>query len=330
MKIVLGFLFDYIILILISVLVIWILKWNFFTVFLGLIILHFIASFRTLHAQDIGGVLFFGDFVKEVEPGIIIVPVFCCRLVSETGLVIQRQFPDEPENIDKTGNDIPAKGKVFPVRVTHAEKKSDDPLDRRITSETTFIVRFKIKKGHFKDFYTNIGSIEEAIKQMRDAGESQLKIEHSSQTVAEALKNQESTNDSLRDKIEKLVAGWGTHIEDVHIIEIGLNHAINIAIAKVPESEYKKKATITDAEAEKEKQILEGTGKAEAEKLLLEAKAIGYKKIATELGITEGDLILKMETMKQAMEKAQYSIIPGSDAFQFAAGLSETLKKLQK
>ncbi len=330
MKIVLGFIFDYIILILISVLVVWILKWNFFVVSVGLMILHFVASFRTLHAQNIGGVLFFGAFVKEVEPGIIIVPIFSCRLVSETGLVIQRQFPDEPENIDKTGNDVPAEGKVFPVRVTHAEKKSDDPLDRRITSETTFIVRFKIKKGDFKDFYTNIGSIEEVIKQMRDTGESQLKIEFSSQTVAEALKNQSETNNNLKNKIESLVEYWGIHVEDVHIIEIGLNHAINKAIAGVPEAEYKKKSTITDAEAQKEKQILEGRGKAEAEKLLLQAKAVGYKKIAKELGITEGALILQMETMKEAMEKSQYSIIPGSDAFQIAAGLSETLKKLGK
>ena len=330
MKIVFGFIFDYIVLILISILLVWITKWNFIIILTGLVILHFTASFRTLHAQDVGGVLFFGAFVKEVEPGIIIVPAFSCKLVSETGLVIQRQFPDEPENIDKTGSDIPAEGKVFPVRVTHAEKKSDDPLDRRITSETTFIVRFKIRKGDFKDIYVNIGSVEEAIKQMRDTGESQLKIEHSSQTVADALKNQASTNIALKNKIEALVMTWGTDIEDVHIMEIGLNHAINKAIAGVPEAEYRKKSTITEAEAQKQKQILEGAGRAEAEKLFLEAKAIGYKKIATELGITEGELILRMETMKEAMKESDYSIIPGSDAFAFAAGISETLKKISK
>jgi len=176
MKIFFGFLFDYAILALINVGILWTLGWG-FEVFPFLAILHFATSFQPINAQRRAGILFFGAFIRELSPGPQVVPVLSCRLVTATGLTEQRQFPAEPEGIDKTGSDVPAPGKVFPIRVTHSQKDaSTDPLDKRLTTETTVVVRYRIQRGHFKEFYENIGSEEEAEKQMRDATESEIKI----------------------------------------------------------------------------------------------------------------------------------------------------------
>ena len=43
-------------------------------------------------------------------------------------------------------------------------------------------------------------------------------------------------------------------------------------------------------------------GTAEARRIFLEAEAVGYQKIAKELGITDGAFIIGMETARTALE----------------------------
>lgn len=327
MKIFLGFLFDYLILF-ITAKIIKIsieLDWNSWQVFLALILLHLILSFKSLDAQRIGGVLFFGAFAKDVKPGFILVPAFSCRLVSETALIMQRQFPGEPEEIDKSGKDTPEEGKVMPIRITHAEiEDSNDPLDKRITTEPTFFVSYQIVD--FEAFYTNIGSSEEAERQMRDTGESEVRVKFSALTARQTNEQQSDLNNGLMESIENLVETWGVKIKRVGIM-LNFNHELNKAMAGVGQAAYDKKSTIITAEGEKQKLILEGTGTAKAEELFLKARAIGYQKIAEELGIDDKAFVLQMETLKKALETSQHTIIPGSEEFKLLSGLKQVFSK---
>ena len=81
------------------------------------------------------------------------------------------------------------------------------------------------------------------------------------------------------------------------------------------------------------KRTHEGMGTAEARRIFLEAEAVGYKKIAKELGITDGAFIIGMETAKAALEKSKYSIVSGSDGmkdiFSMAATIQSILPKIK-
>lgn len=296
---------------------------------LGFLILYTVASLSSVGPTELGAILIFGKPVQEVGSGLQLVPIFFCTLVKETRLVVQDQFPGDPEKVDKTDSDITAPGKVSPIRVTcGASGGTDDPIDIRMTVEVSLLSRYRIEKGQFLTFLTTIGSTEEARRQIRDTVEAVLKSEFAKKSPKEILADYANINLILRTAVETLTNSWGIKVEDVQIVDIDLGKKVNQSLRDVPAALLQKKVTLTNAEAEMQKRIKEGKGSAEAQKLFLQAQAVGYKKIANELGITEGALILSLQTMKESFEKANYSVIPGSDAFAFAAGLSETLKKM--
>lgn len=176
----------------------------------------------------------------------------------------------------------------------------------------------------------NIGSQEEAKRQLRDTIESEIKALFAKETVAGTLDSLSNINHSLYLTATKLVEDndWGVQIINVQIVDVGLSHQVNKSMSDVVSAQFQAKKIETLAKAEKKKRIEEGKGAAAARKLILLAEAKGYKNMAELLGIKEPELIIQVEAMKKALETSQHTIIPGGDAFGFAAGLSETIKKL--
>jgi len=134
-------------------------------------ILYSMLSFRRVKPKELAAVLFFDKPIAEVGPGLHFVPFLVCSLAIETRLTQQLQFPADPEDVDKSGNDIIEHGKVAPIRVTHSGSTDAniDPLERRMTTEVSALCRYRI--SDYLTFLKTIGSIEEMRRQIRDTVE---------------------------------------------------------------------------------------------------------------------------------------------------------------
>jgi regulator of protease activity HflC (stomatin/prohibitin superfamily) len=160
-------------------------------------------------------------------------------------------------------------------------------------------------------------------------------------TPAQTLAEWGNINGILRAAIEKLVgvtasngtSSWGVDVENVRMEEVDLGRTVNEGLRNVPRADLDKKVTVTTAEGESEKRRLEGIGSATALQVLLEAKSIGYAKIAEALKLDKGSLILQVETAREAMEKSKYSLVAGSagmaDIFNIVAAIQGILPRLK-
>lgn len=300
---------------------------------------YIIISLKKVGPAEIGAILFFGDPIKEVGSGLVFVPKGICTLVKESAAVEQEQYPDEPEKVwKKDSEDMPLDGKfVPPIRITHKsgteEDVKSDPLHKRMTTEVSIIVRFRIKKGHFIVFLQTIVDLKQARRQIRDTIVATARKDFAHLTPAEALKKWGEIDKKLLDEIKILVDSWGLEVFDVRMEDLDLGKTVNTALRDVPEAVLKKEKTMTDADGEEYKRTHEGMGTAEARRIFLEAEAVGYQKIARDLGIAEGAFILAMESAKAALEKSQYSIISGSDGmkdvFSMASAIQSLLPKIK-
>lgn len=300
---------------------------------------YLIISLKQIGPTELGAVLFFGKPIKEVEPGLVFVPFGVCSLITENALIIQEQYPDDPEKVWKSDSDkMPLNGNfVPPIRITHKagtdEESKIDPLHKRMTTEVSIIVRYKIKKGQYITFLQTIGDTKEARRQIRDTVVATARKEFAQKTPATTLAEWEQMDKKLKEDTEKLVKLWGVEVDDVRMEDIDLGKTVNISLRDVPDSILKKDVTKTNAEAKEYELTHIGMGTAEARRIFLEAEATGYQKIAKELGITEGAFILAMESAKMALEKSQYSIISGSDGmkdiFSMASAIQSLLPKIK-
>ena len=300
---------------------------------------YLIISLKKIGPTELGAILFFGKPIKEVGPGLVFVPFGICSLITETALVIQEQHPDDPEKVWKGDSDkMPLDGSfVPPIRITHKagteEESKTDPLHKRMTTEVSIIVRYRIKKGKYITFLQTIGDTSEARRQIRDTIVATARKEFARKTPATTLEEWEKVDDLLKKDTIELVESWGVEVDDVRMEDIDLGKTVNTSLRNIPDSVMKKEVIKTNADAEEYKRTHEVIGTAEARRIFLEAEAIGYQKIAKELGITDGAFIIGMETAKAALEKSKYSIVSGSDGmkdiFSMAATIQSILPKIK-
>ena len=300
---------------------------------------YLIISLKQVGPTEIGAILLFGDPIQEVGSGLVFIPRGMCTLVKENAAVEQEQYPNEPEKVWKKDSDLMPTDGTFspPIRITHNagtnEQTNKDPLHKRMTTEVSIIVRFRIKKGHFITFLQTIVSIKEAKKQIRDTIIATARKDFANMTPAETLISWENVDTKLRTEVENLVELWGLEVLDVRMEDLDLGKNVNTALRDVPKSVLVKDVTKTNADAEEYKRTHEGMGTAEARRIFLEAEAVGYQKIAKELGITDGAFIIGMETARTALEKSKYSIVSGSDGmkdiFSMAATIQSILPKIK-
>lgn len=307
-------------------------------------LLYGLASFRTVGATELGAFLLFEKPLFEVESGLIFVPFLICSLKTDTRLVIQRQFPGEPEIVDKSGNDKDgiATGKVAPIRITHKGLTGDqaDPLNLRLTSEPSFIVRYHIQKGNYVTFLTTIGDTKEAERQMRDTIESQARVQFGKMTPAQTLERLGDINTELKSEVDKLVATWAIDVLDTHVVDLDLGKTVNEALRNVPAAQLTKDATILTSQGEAQKIkltgeaeadviIFKGVADAKARKLILQAEAIGMKKLSEVAGTDAGKLTLWLDTMRKTVETSKHTIIPGGEFFSAISGLTAVIEKVK-
>jgi len=317
---------------------------NWWLVMNALLIVLALASFKIVGPKEIGAIIFFGRPIKNVGSGphFVLWPFY--SLAKETALVIQQQFPGKPEEIfDGSDCESPPPGKVRAIHVTHiGDNNSDDPLTRSMTTSILLVCSFRLTD--LARFLTIVGSLDEAKRQIRDMMVRTASNELVNRNVREAMLKKEEISSAIHSAVKGFVIDWGITIRDAYLEKIIISKTLSQSLKEVPISELNAQVKVIQSEATRksteiiargdaskislvgtaEAEIIQLTGmaRADAEKFMLEARAVGYKRIADELGISEKQVILAMETMKEALQNAKYSFVAGS------GGLAETLNIL--
>lgn len=290
-----------------------------FTVDKGLIglfagLLHLYVSWKTLKPTEKAVLTVFGWTVADAGPGGLVIEFWpFVKVIIFPATLIQFQIPGEPEKVDRSGDDKKSlgEGMVWPIRLTHAAPKTNDPKDavhkgdpinRRMTTEWMVTISFEIKSAML--FVKAIGNVPEAKRQLRDLVEGTLTSEVAKRTPARCLAEWTDINKALKVAVETFVALWSIDLKLVQAIDMDLGHKVNSALRDVP-----------TAEAERDATEIAGKAAANVEQFMLEAKAEGNAALAKKLGISQGEIVMMISFMQQALEKAQYSYVLGAEGF---------------
>lgn len=254
------------------------------------------SSLRSVGVDEIGGILFYGRYLKDADYGIHLVLRGIYQLQKDSGLVVALNFPADPERIFKEGDDksLPA-GMVRPSRITTAspelaEKEKftkslrldydkdvkNDKLNVRLTLEPSWIVRVRIKKDEYDIFLRNVGSMEDMISQIRDTSERGLNQEFSRRTVVMINTDRQKIDKELKKLLKNLVGDvysidenhdWGVEIISFQLLDLDLTHAVNKAIADSAAAPINAQAVIDESIGEAKATAIKGksTNKVAAE-----------------------------------------------------------------
>lgn len=300
---------------------------------LAIIISYSLLSFGTVKAHQTAAKLLFGDPIKDIGPGLYFAPLGIISVKKESGTFIQHELPCEPENIFR-GEGKPPKGMMPPIRIkfgqpdpNDSEELKKDPYNVTMVAEVVPVVSYCIRS--YSTFLVKMKTKENCNKHMADKAVEVFGDNFSTKTPAKALLTLFKTSQELETKLVTETRDWGIEIADAFVKPFIFSHEFNTAVIGIPIAKQKAEAVKIAATAEKFKETEVGAGKAEALRLLLEAEALGITKLAEATKTPEGQITLWMQTMQKAFEKAQYSIVPGSDLFTSIAGVKEMLDKIK-
>ncbi len=315
-------------------------------------VFHALNSVKNVNLNQQAILLLFGAFVKYVEPGLIYVPWGFCRLLRATTETIEKDVPADSRFIDHSdvtdqttgGTGVIRKGYFPPIRVTFAPAKAaetievggeritipaDDPYGKRNTAEVEFSYGFEIYDYArvVKRFGTD-DPIGKAKNQLDDVGIGVVNDELSRMTTARAMMSQSAVANKIRDTQSTESADWGVQILFVRLKPFGFSHKLNTAVRQAAESFALKQAVVVASEGERERLTNVGTGTAEAERLLLEARAKGEAALAKVAETPGGKYAMAVREIGQAVTAARAVVVPGDNLLGAVASAAALVKQV--
>ena len=338
-------------------------EFSWFWLGLGVLLAYLVLSFRILQYNQVGAIFFLGYPWKEVGPGgLCFVPFLISWAQLFSTNAFQLELPGEPERVQKTDQDNLREGMRPPIRTTQAEAESAlywyetedtrewrfkkfqefeeveqkailaDPLHHRLTTEPVVIVRWRLRRVENGDtlfkFIENIGSVEEANRQIEDTVVATLRTNFAKVTAGNALSAMAFFNQRIRERVEILIgerpdetgvlreAPWGIELLDVQIKDIDPGKTINTSLSGAAAAIKDKEAAIRKAEGDKAREVLIGEGRAEAIRKVGEA-------LSTPDGLLAGQLQAGIEVAKEA----DFMILP--EAYGLIGSFAKTLERVQ-
>lgn len=345
-------------------------------------------STQVLRSYEFAIVERFGAYVKTTGSGLKFYLAGIYKLTVYDSLVQQFEFPGEPEKVvrDDSAPIDESKGQVRAIRINHPPAEQalffhdpptqdeienglpsltyedlerefpgrfkaleQDSFQKRIASEVNGPIALRIRQDKAFQFYTTIGSIEEAKKRLFDDVVSTLQSVLGRMTLAESMRAKSAVDKILQRRLQKLVgeekldsdkkeaadqqtdaiqpledhgAPWGIVIESVSIKNLNPGKRVNISLAEAAASIEDRKRKIADGEAEA--QVIRDTGKAKAEAILEEGKAEAAATKAAAEAFQDPNAIIarQLDVLETGFENANL-IISGE-----AIGLAATAAKL--
>lgn len=273
------------------------------------IVVYVIAGFRVIDITEVAGGDFFGTPVYQFQRGLIWIPLGIIRLSRESATFVQAEFPGDSDKVQWTDEETALlPGKVRPLFVITAENpKGTLPTDKQMTIGMSFLAKIKLVRERFFDLVRNIAPVDprtgaellasntggqlvtprmlEVLRHLRDTGSSFVNEIVAKVSYNELREHLELVNRLLMLRMEEALLRWGVDLEEASFTKINPSHSFNVKLQERANAISDRDATITKAEGEKRRLVLEGQGKAQAEKARLSATAAGFKKIMDDTGL---------------------------------------------
>ncbi len=282
-------------------------------IFLGLAILWLAFSVKRIGPDEQGAILLWGKTMIAVRrgPKVVIAGIF--QLERFGASVRNRQFPDDPEFIQKTDDKIPLeqveitlpdgtkkiRNKVRPIRLTTAKPvpgQDDDILNVQMVVEFTFWVRYIVVNPFL--YIVNAQGFDDASRaaavegQMRDTGETALTLEVTKLTPSQLISQMEDLQVKLESALKAKIVRWGVEIVDLGLTSPDLSHELSSALRDIPKEKANAAKALaiaaqvrTQADAESYRLTKEGEGLGNKREAELAGEGRGYKKMAEILNI---------------------------------------------
>lgn len=333
-------------------------------------------------------VTFFGRGVGLIKAGsgLYILPAGFYKIDEVKTEIIEKYFPAPEEKISFTDDHTPVNtenGMVRTYRVTTSDKNivlidpvdvepeyvtaikdlhttinkwieteksktTPDPLDKRLTLEPRFLVKFKplrddsngeeLTLDSVQKFFEKFTSIDDLTNAIGVTTLDILANIFGRLTPNALIANQEVISKIITLRLKSIFTPKGVHITHFGLTNPGLPKTISASIRDVSSAIAEKATTITKAEAQRDKDILVGQGVANAlqakntvdlarleeeakitataKELLYKAEADGVEKLAKSLGLEgkEAILIKQLETLKDGMKDNNLNVILGGNS----------------
>lgn len=313
---------------------------------------------RQVETGKIGMILFAGQPIIEVESGLAIIL---------RGWLSLRIDPLPPSSqmvtirrVETATPDLVRYDTLGILRETYA----NDDLHERMSVGATLKIFTQLEKGKYALYLTNVGSEQKFLELVPDIALGFVTEEFSIRTPAIINNQRELINKNLENKLREAIryeddpeSCWGLKITKVQLVDLIFPNEVVDKITKKTlvkmekfiekiNAESRGQIMEIDARATKIRDIEIGTGRAEAQRmmldvqavgrrLLLQAEAVGYGDLAKALNLPNGELILQLDTMKTAIEEtmknSNYTYIGSSDfanMFGFMSLLKSGLEKI--
>lgn len=304
---------------------------------------YYLRSCFFVQTDEFAGITVLETAALERGQGFTFAPLWLTELHRFPRAIQQEQFPGEPEQISHMPDeeaDRTRSALLEPIRITtggpeQGDEFKDDILNERLTFEPTATVQWQVQldQDHgdddqgFFEFYVNIPGkswpekYRNLLKLMRDTVENALNVIMSQHSAAWCIKNKQVLIDEVGVRLAEAVSRWGITICEVNILNITPSHAVNIALGRIPEAKANAQATGLTADAERNRLIKEGEGRAQARHLELAAEGTGLAEAAQALGMSGTDY----RTTQVAEKLGDKTIILGTDGFKEAFRIGTAL-----
>ncbi len=296
-------------------------------------------SIRVIGVSEVAAVVLYNLPMTRVRRGPKFILFGFFQLFRFPASVHQNQFPGDPELIQKGDDKLPLetvevvqkdgtvlhKQKVRPIRITTAKPKEslgdEDILNTQMTVEFSFWVRW-IATDPFELIINVSGNLDDAVKQMRDAGESLLNNEVTKLTPSELIDQFKELRNKLFEAIKQSVNEWGIDVIDVGLTAPDLSHEMSAALRNVASTKAEAKTKVIAAEAERIRLHTEGKGQGQAQEERLAGEGRGYKRLARSIGVSP-EKVLEAQVTRDTVGEAD--LILGTDGLTQAIGLGSRL-----
>lgn len=285
---------------------------------------YILGSLKTVGPNELAMETFFGKPTNHYEAGkgLVLIPFGFYKLTKVASVTYQFQIPGDPEKVFK-GKDtepLPDDTWVRPMRIFTGQEDplTDDPLSGRLHGVFSAIIRWRILD--YNKFTRNIGSVDEAQRQMRDTAEKALVEKLGTMSPREIIKkigaaiNEDGINAKLVATLQKLVNGddngedgWGIKIEDFQLLAPDFGQTLSAAISDARSASFTKEAAIKVAEGEAKTIELKGVAEAktievkgEAEAKSIKARGLAEAAVMKEKGISASEAENLMRKVKTA------------------------------
>ena len=293
------------------------------------------GSIRKVGPRDVGVKIFLGRPIRpqvESGPTLVLWPLFDLVMFTKNIIQVELGSPsidkkDNPINLPPVEDEgITIIRELEPFRITFGlpgNKKQDDPLSERLTTDPQMVVQVRIDDA--VTFVQTIGNVRSLERFIANVAKSELLTQAGQMTPSDAIERKADVSKKIADEVEKAIAektkssdpnrpSWGVNFLSLLIKSFGFSYTVNKAIADNVAAGYEKKKTVVLAEGEEKKRTLEGSGTASAREAFLKAEAAGVNAIAEIAKTKEGQFVLRVQAGREAIEKSKHTLILPSDS----------------